>query len=55
MNKLFARLSEPSTHAGIALGLQVAAGVLPSYAGLFNWLSAGFASLAVAVPEKAAA
>jgi len=55
VNKLLARLKEPSSHAGIALGLQVAARVLPSYAGLFQWLSAGFASLAVAIPEKEAA
>lgn len=55
MNALLQRLQEPSTHAGIALGLQVAKAVAPSYAGLFDWLSAGFASLAVGLPEKKAA
>lgn len=55
MNWLVARLSEPSSHAGIALLLQAAGSFLPAYKPVFDLLSGFFASVAVVAPEKPAA
>ncbi len=51
MQKIIARLKEPSTHAGIAAAAQAAAFFLPQYAGIFAGLTMIFGGAAVATPE----
>lgn len=53
MNKVLARLQEPSTHAGIATALQAASYFAPQYAGIFAMLSVMFGGAAIAAPERA--
>lgn len=52
MDTIFARLMEPSSHAGIAALLQIAKGFFPQYAALIDGATAFFGALAVAVSEK---
>lgn len=49
---IIGRLSEPSTHAGIALLFQAGAVMFPQYQLIFMGLSALFGGGAVVLPEK---
>lgn len=51
-NAVTRRLGEPSTHAGLAVGLAVASAVFPQYALILQGLAALFAGGAVVTPEK---
>ncbi|HTQ99564.1 MAG TPA: hypothetical protein VMH83_06220 [Candidatus Acidoferrum sp.] len=48
------RLSEPSTHAGIAALLQVGKTFAPQYAGVIDGFTVLFGALAALVPEGTA-
>ena len=52
MNWLVSRLVEPSTHAGLAAGIQVAKLFFPEYIPVIDGFTAAFASLAVVLKEK---
>lgn len=48
----FKRLSEPSTHAGIAAAAQVAKALAPQYSDVLDVASAAFSAAAITVSEK---
>lgn len=49
---IFARITEPSTHAGIAVVSQVLKTFAPPWAAVFDALTMLCGALAVAIPEK---
>ncbi len=52
LNWLFARMSEPSTHAGIAGIAQAAKIFAPQYAPILDVVTGAFSGAAVVISEK---
>jgi hypothetical protein len=50
-SRIKARAKEPSTHAGIAAGLQAAAFFFPQYAAIFHAATVAFGTIATFLPD----